>query len=142
MQTLQIMHMDEPSMVSRRDVFLLELRGLALNPLEIGWKDGVDREAMQHLESIVAWVRRWQATGGDRDRMVRQGFAYPPVAPGVSPEHDWRCFERWMRHARLHWNHERWRGRVAMKLTKGMTTGNRTASVMAALTMVVAVRAQ
>ena len=121
MQTLQIMHMDEPAMVSRRDAFLLELRGLALNPAEIGWKDGIDRNAMQLLESIVAWVRRWQATGGDRERMARQGFADPPVVPNVSPEHDWCCFERWMRHEPLHWSHERWHGRFTTMITKGTT---------------------
>lgn len=96
MQTLQVMHMDEPAMVTRRDAFLFELRVLGLNPAEIGWKDGVGCETMQHLEAIIAWVRRWRATGGNRELMVRQGYAYPPVKPGCNPEQDWRCFTRWL----------------------------------------------
>lgn len=110
MQTLQVMHMDVPAMVTRRDTYLRELRGLGLNPVEIGWRDGVGREAMQHLESIVAWVRRWRATNGDRDRMVQQGFTFPPVVPDISPEQDWHCFTRWMRHLPLHWSYEREHG--------------------------------
>lgn len=106
MQNLQVPSMDAPTTITRRDTYLRELRGLGLDPLEIGWRDGVSRDAMQHLESIVAWVRRWQVTGGDRERMAQQGFAFPPVVPDSSPVQDWYCFSRWMRHMPLHWRYE------------------------------------
>ena len=106
MQTLQTLQLETPAIITRRDAYLRELRGLGLNPAEIGWSDGVGRDAMQHLESIVAWVRRWQVTGGDRDRMVQQGFTFPPVVPGSSPEQDWYGFSRWLNHLPLHWRYE------------------------------------
>jgi len=83
--------------ITRRDRYLIELRRMRLDPTRIGWSDGLDRDALQKLETIIAWVRRWRATGGDRRRMARQGFFHPPVAPPTAPEHDWRRFVRWLR---------------------------------------------
>jgi hypothetical protein len=103
MQTLQI---QMPTAITKRDAYLLELRGLGLDPTVIGWRDGLGHEAMQHLESIVAWVRRWQVTGGNREQMARQGFAYPPVVPDCNPEQDWYCFSRWINRLPLIWRYE------------------------------------
>ncbi|NLF23613.1 MAG: hypothetical protein GX590_10700 [Lentisphaerae bacterium] len=94
---MMLVPIQAPNRITRRDRYLIELRRMGLDPGGIGWSDGLDRDALQELEMIVAWVRRWRATGGDRLRMARQGFFQPPVAPAADPENDWRRFVRWLR---------------------------------------------
>ena len=47
------------------------------------------------LLHLLDWVRRYSECG-DRKIMESEGFDFPPIEPGISPENDWYLFERWM----------------------------------------------
>src|SRR6056297_1737069 len=48
------------------------------------------------LRKLIQWVKKYSECH-DREKMEEQGYKFPPVNPGLSPENDWFIFERWMR---------------------------------------------
>jgi len=56
--------------------------------------DNLEREN-KFLLHLLDWVRRYSECG-DRKIMESEGFDFPPIEPGISPENDWYLFERWM----------------------------------------------
>lgn len=107
---MQTLLLQTPAHIGKRDACLETLRNLALDPTEIGWKDDGSPAATLALETILAWVRRWQAADGNRERLVQTGCLVPPVHPGCDPEQDWYCFARWMRREPLSWTYEETHG--------------------------------
>lgn len=56
--------------------------------------DDIERENLC-LRSLLDWVSRYQECR-DRRTMEMEGYAFPPIDPGISPESDWFRFERWL----------------------------------------------
>jgi hypothetical protein len=74
--------------------FEFTLRKLDLSQVFHPTPDDLVREN-RVLRRLLEWVDRY-AECGDRTEMELEGYAFPPIEPGISPENDWYRFERWM----------------------------------------------
>ncbi|MHC4884972.1 MAG: hypothetical protein ACYTGH_07800 [Planctomycetota bacterium] len=50
----------------------------------------------RQLAELLEWTDTYREHP-DREEMAAMGFHFPPVYPDISPDSDWRRFERWMR---------------------------------------------
>ena len=48
------------------------------------------------LANLLDWVQKHRESGGDRKRMEGDGYHFPPIDPGISPDNDWLRFENWL----------------------------------------------
>ncbi len=69
-------------------------RALDLSKVFSPTPDDLDCEN-QCLRNLLDWVSRYQDCH-DRGIMEMEGYAFPPIDPGISPEGDWFRFIRWM----------------------------------------------
>lgn len=74
--------------------FEFALRNLDLK--EVFWftPDDLEREN-RVLAHLLDWVKKY-TDYRDRTRMEREGYIFPPIDPGISPENDWYRFKEWI----------------------------------------------
>lgn len=74
--------------------FEFALRNLDLTEVFLYTPDDLEREnrALAHL---LDWVQKY-TDYRDRIRMEREGYIFPPINPGISPENDWYRFKEWI----------------------------------------------
>lgn len=74
--------------------FEFALRNLDLTEVFCYTPDDLAREnrALAHL---LDWVQKYTEYR-DRLRMEREGYLFPPIDPGISPENDWYRFKEWI----------------------------------------------
>lgn len=74
--------------------FEFALRKLDLDAVFYPTPDDLAREnrALRHL---LDWVEKY-TTYRDRNRLEAEGYHFPPIDPGISPEEDWYRFKEWI----------------------------------------------
>ncbi|MBN2009074.1 hypothetical protein JW960_06995 [candidate division KSB1 bacterium] len=70
------------------------IRNLDLSQVFYPTPEDLEREN-RHLADLLDWVQKWTESG-DRKSMEKQGYMYPPIEPGISPDDDWYLFVRWI----------------------------------------------
>lgn len=74
--------------------FEFSLLGLELT--EVFWYTPNDLERENRaLAHLLDWVQKYTEYR-DRNRMEREGYIFPPISPGISPENDWYRFKEWL----------------------------------------------
>jgi hypothetical protein len=69
-------------------------RGLDLD--QVFWFTPDDLERENHvLRHLLDWVQKYTECP-DRQKMISEGYEFPPIDPDISPEEDWYRFELWM----------------------------------------------
>lgn len=71
-----------------------ELRNLDLSQVFIPTPDDLEREN-RFLKHFLDWVQKYSELGS-RKKMEEEGYEFPPIEPGISPENDWYVFEQWV----------------------------------------------
>ncbi|MCB0196155.1 MAG: hypothetical protein KDJ65_29660 [Anaerolineae bacterium] len=74
--------------------FEFTIRNLDLSQVFFPIPDNLEREN-KILRDLLDWVQRYSECA-DRTTMESEGYAFPPINPGISPENDWYRFEQWM----------------------------------------------
>lgn len=69
-------------------------RGLDLDQVFCSTPDDLEREN-RVLRHLLDWVQRYTECP-DRQKMISEGYEFPPIDPDLSPEEDWYRFELWM----------------------------------------------
>lgn len=49
----------------------------------------------RRLKTLLEWVQKYSECR-TRKVMEAEGYKFPPIDPGISPEEDWYIFERWI----------------------------------------------
>ena len=71
------------------------IRNLDLSQVFFSIQDDLERENMC-LRDLLEWADKYIECG-DRKKMEADGYLFPPIHPGISPDDDWYRFERWMK---------------------------------------------
>jgi hypothetical protein len=74
--------------------FEFALRNLDLTEVFCYTPDDLVREN-RVLAHLLDWVEKYTEYR-DRIRMEREGYLFPPIDPGISPENDWYRFKEWI----------------------------------------------
>ena len=70
------------------------LRNLDLDAVFYPTPDDLVREN-RGLRHLLDWVEKY-TTYRDRTRLEAEGYHFPPIDPGISPEDDWYRFKEWI----------------------------------------------
>lgn len=70
-------------------------RALDLSDVFCSTPDDLEREN-RVLQDLLDWVLKYTECG-NRRQMEVEGYQFPPIYPGISPENDWYRFERWVK---------------------------------------------
>lgn len=70
------------------------IRNLDLTDVFDPTPDDLQREN-RFLSHLLEWVQKYLECG-DRELMEKEGYTFPPVEPGISPENDWFIFQNWV----------------------------------------------
>ena len=74
--------------------FEFTLRKLDLEPVFCPTPDDLALEN-RRLRHLLDWVEKY-TTYRDRNRLEAEGYHFPPIDPGISPEEDWYRFKEWI----------------------------------------------
>lgn len=74
--------------------FEFALRNLDLTQVFCATPDDLEREN-RFLHRLLDWVQKYSECK-DRTKMEIEGYDFPPIEPGISPENDWYRFEQWI----------------------------------------------
>ncbi|MCB0172092.1 MAG: hypothetical protein KDJ97_16200 [Anaerolineae bacterium] len=74
--------------------FEFAIRNLDLTQVFYATPDDLEREN-RFLHHLLDWVQKYSEYR-DRTRMEIEGYHFPPIDPGISPENDWHRFEQWI----------------------------------------------
>jgi len=70
------------------------LRDLDLDEVFLPAPDDLEREN-RVLHDLLDWVEKYTEYR-DRNWMEANGYLFPPIFPGISPENDWYRFKEWI----------------------------------------------
>lgn len=70
------------------------IRNLDLSQVFVSSPDNLELEN-RHLNKLLDWVNKYTICLS-RKEMEDDGYLYPPIEPGFSPDNDWFLFERWI----------------------------------------------
>lgn len=70
-------------------------RDLDLSQVFWATPDDLQREN-NVLRNLLDWVQKYTECC-NRKQMEGEGYHFPPIDPGISPENDWYRFERWLK---------------------------------------------
>ena len=74
--------------------FEFSVRNLDLTQVFCATPDDLEREN-RFLHHLLDWVQKYSEYR-DRNKMEVEGYNFPPIDPGISPENDWYRFEQWI----------------------------------------------
>jgi hypothetical protein len=91
-----------------------ELLGLELNEVMEFTPFDLDLEN-RRLQQLINFVKRYQDYGSRKImETIENGYVFPPIFPGISPDSDWYRFEQWMQGKPV-------RKKVSEQMTEGTT---------------------
>lgn len=70
------------------------IRNLDLDEVFLPTPDDLEREN-RVLENLLDWVEQYTKYR-DRNWLEANGYMFPPIWPGISPENDWYRFKEWI----------------------------------------------